>query len=197
MGKRVRTSGYRTRLSDLRSLHLPALCTVFALGAVVGHVLVQFVGMDSELASRLYSYTVSDAESLPSASFLSVAALYFRFPLLVLLFGCCSFGAIAIPLVLSVQGFTLSFAAASLAAALGRQGVVLALAAFGLRGLLSVGCTLLLALVMTDKGAGRSDDDKKQRGKIIALCFFLLSLGVILELTIVPMLFSSALKLLR
>ena len=30
-----------------------------------------------------------------------------------------------------------------------------------------------------------------------ALCFFLLSLGVILELTIVPMLFSSALKMLR
>lgn len=197
MGKRMKASGYRTRLSDFRSLRLPALCVFFALGAVLGHMLARFLGADNELADKLCSYAVLNTEAAGAASLFAVVSLYFRFPLMVLLFGYYSFGVIAIPLLLSLQGFTLSFASASLGAALGRQGVVLALAALGIRGLLTVICTLLLALIMLDRLAGRSEKVKKPYGKSVTLCFFALAVGVILEMTIVPMLFSSALEMLK
>lgn len=197
MGKRMKASGYRTRLSDFRSLRLPALCVFFALGAVLGLMLARFLGADSELADKLCSYAVLNTEATGAASLFAVVSLYFRFPLMMLLFGYYGFGVIAIPLALLLQGFTLSFASASLGAALGRQGVVLALAALGIRGLLTVACTLLLAIIMLDRMAVHSENGQKSYGKIIALCFLVLALGVILELTIVPMLFSSALEMLR
>lgn len=198
MGKRARTTAYRARFSELRGLRLPALCVFFALGAVLGHVAAQLVGGDSELAAYLRSFASLEAGAVASASTLQVLVAYFRYPLLALLLGYCSFGAAAIPLLLLVQGFSLSFAAASLAASLGRQGVVLALASFGLRSIITVVCTLLLALWVLEKAAGRSESKGKSSSvNMIGFCFLVLALGVILELTVVPKLFSLALAALN
>ena len=195
MGKRARTTAYRARFSEIRALRLPALCVLFALGAVFGHVTAQIVGGDSALATYLRG--AASAETAATASIFSVLATYFRYPLLALLLGYCSFGAAAIALLLAVQGFTLSFAAASLAASLGRQGVFLALASFGLRSIITVVCTLLIALWVLEKASGSSEKKSGTGGNIIALCFLVLALGVILELTVVPKLFSLALAALK
>lgn len=197
MGKRVRTSGYRARFSDLGRLRLPLLCFFFAIGAILGHVLPPLLGGDNELASQLRSFAVAGTDGVMSVSLLSVAVLYLRYPLLVLLFGCYSFGSVVIPLLLALQGFTFSFSAASLAAALGKQGVMLSLVAFGLRSILTVICTLLLALFMLEKTAGSSEARAKPSGNIVALCFFLLAVGIVLELTVVPRLFAPVLEMLK
>lgn len=192
----MRTSGYRARFSDLRGLRLPLLCVFFAIGAILGHVLPQLLGGDNALASQLRGFAAG-ADGAMSGSLLSVIVLYFRYPLLVLLFGYYSFGAVAIPLLLAMQGFTFAFSAASLSAALGRQGVVLALTAFGLRSILTVVCTLLLALFMLERTAGNSEGKTKTNGNIVALCFLLLAVGIILELTVVPRLFAPVLEMLK
>ena len=197
MGKRVRTSGYRTRFSDLRGLRLPLLCVFFVFGAIFGHVLPQFFGEAGELASHLQNFAAAGTGDLASASLLSVAALYLHFPLLVLLLGYCSFSAVAIPLLFVLQGFTFSFSIASLAAAFGRAGVVLALAVFGIRSILTIVCTLLLALFILERTAGNNDRKGNPSGKIIALCCVLLAIGIILELTIVPRLFAPVLEMLK
>lgn len=197
MGKRMRTSGYHARFSDLRSLRLPLLCVFFAFGAILGHVLPQLIGGDSELASQLRSYAAVGADAELSVSLLSVVVLYLRYPLLVLLFGYYSFSAVAIPLLLAFQGFTLSFSVASLAAALGRQGVFLALAAFGLRSILTVVCSLLLALAMLERTNGNNEAKTKSSGNVIALCFLLLAVGIVLELTVMPKLFTLVLGMLK
>lgn len=195
MGKRTRTTAYRARFSQLQGLRLPALCVFFALGAVLGHVAAQLVGGDGELAAYLQEIAAMEAET--SVSPMSVLAMYFRYPMLVLVLGYCSFGVAAIPLLLAVQGFTLSFAAASLSASLGRQGVLLALSSFGLRSIVTVFCTLLLALWAMEKAAGSSERKVGFGGNTVVLCVLILALGVILELTVVPKLFSLALAALK
>lgn len=195
MGKRGRTTAYRAQFSELRALRLPALCVLFALGAVLGHVTAQIVGGDIVLAT--YLQDVALGETTVTVSILSVLVTYFRYPLLALLLGYCSFGAAAIALLLSVQGFTLSFAAASLSASLGRQGVLLAMASFGLRSIITVVCTLLISLWTLEKASGSSEKKTETGGNFIALSFMLLVLGVILELTVVPKLFSLALAALK
>lgn len=159
-------------------------------------MLPQLLGGDNALASQLRGFAAG-ADGAMSGSLLSVIVLYFRYPLLVLLFGYYSFGAVAIPLLLAMQGFTFAFSAASLSAALGRQGVVLALTAFGLRSILTVVCTLLLALFMLERTAGNSEGKTKTNGNIVALCFLLLAVGIILELTVVPRLFAPVLEMLK
>lgn len=196
MGKRTKTTAYRLRFSDLRGMRLPALCVFFALGAVLGHVTAQLLGGDSELAAQLRSYALLEADESMSASLFSVAALYLRYPLLVLFLGFCSFGIGIIPLVLSVQGFTFSFAAALMGASLGWQGAVLALACFGLRSILTLASTLLLALWSMERSLG-SERTQRSSGRIIILCFLLLAVGITLELTVVPKLFSLALSMLK
>lgn len=124
------------------------------------------------------------------------AFLYFRYPLAVVLLGCSVFGGAAIPLLCAAQGFSLSFAACSFAAAVGGRGVLLALASFGVRALVTIPCTMMLgtlffplALCIARGGKLIADGARTRRA---AVCFLLLSAGVILELTVVPYLFAAA-----
>ena len=197
MGRRIKTSGYRPHISDFRGMRLLALCVFFAIGAIAGHITAQFLGADSELAAHLHSYALLETEATPTPSAATVAALYFRYPLMVFIFGCCNFAAAAILPILLVQGFSLSFAAASLAAALGRKGVVLALAAFGLRGFLTVITVLLLAQFFLSRTADSSERKGNPIGKSLIVCVLLLTVGVVLELTVMPKIFSLALAMLK
>lgn len=195
MGKRARTTTYRARFSRWQGLRLPALCVFFALGTLLGNVAAQLIGADKDLAA--YLQEIISAGVSGAVSLFSVVAAYFRYPLIILLLGYCSFGIAAIPLLLAVQGFTLSFAAATLAVSLGRQGVLLALASFGLRSMVTTLCTLLLALWALEKAGGSTEKKDGLGGNIVALCFLVSTLGVILELTVVPKLFSFALAALK
>ena len=197
MGKRVKISGYRARFSDFRGVQITILCVFFALGVVLGHVLAHVSGCDRELTSQLQSYVLLDGFAITPATLLSVSKLYLSYPLAIVLLGYCSFGAAVIPFVLAAQGFTFSFSSAALAIAFGRKGVVLALAAFGLRSILLVVCTLLLGMFVLNAKTGTTEAKFTFRGNVVALCFFLLALGIVLELTVVPKLFSMALATLK
>ena len=197
MGKRVKISGYRARFSDFRGVQMTILCVFFALGAVLGHVLAHVSGCDRELTSQLQSYVLLDGFAITPATLLSVSKLYLSYPLAIVLLGYCSFGAAAIPFVLAAQGFTFSFSSAALAIAFGQKGVVLALAAFGLRSILLVVCTLLLGMFVLNAKTGTTEAKFTFRGNVVALCLLLLAVGIVLELTVVPKLFSMALATLK
>lgn len=197
MGKRVKISGYRARFSDFRGVQMTILCVFFALGAILGHVLAHVSGCDRELTSQLQDYVLLEGFGITPANLLSVSKLYLSYPLAIVLLGYCSFGAAVIPFVLAAQGFTFSFSSAALAIAFGRKGVVLALAAFGLRSILLVVCTLLLGMFVLNAKTGTTEAKFSFRGNVVALCFFLLALGIVLELTVVPKLFSMALATLK
>ena len=173
------------------------LCVFFALGAVLGHVLAHVSGCDRELTSQLQDYVLLEGFGITPANLLSVSKLYLSYPLAIVLLGYCSFGAAVIPFVLAAQGFTFSFSSAVLAIAFGRKGVVLALAAFGLRSILLVVCTLLLGMFVLNAKTGTTEAKFSFRGNVVALCFFLLALGIVLELTVVPKLFALALATLK
>ena len=196
MGKRVSTRAYRTRFSGFWSLRLPVLCVFFVVGVVLGYVLSRLLGGAEDLALQIQNYALR-ADDTTSASLLSLLDLYLRYPLLILVFGYCSFGVVMLPLLLSAQGFTFSFATAALAAALGRKGILVALVAFGLRSILSIFSTLLLTMFVLDRVAGNSEGNVRKNSKGIVLSFFLLAVGIILEVTVVPRILIPVLNTLK
>lgn len=186
---------------------LLTLCFFFVLGAVLGCAVHGFVnsGDDALLREYILQYAqVYAAQQDQAASLLSVLGVYFRYPLAVFAFGFTVGGVFFIPLFLLVQGFAISFSAFCFASALGRHGLTLALAAFGLRYLIVLPITLLLA-VFSIGGAlqlrrGRKKGSAKGKGPYgpdhylrFAVCALVLLAGVIAELVWVPKLFQLAL----
>ncbi len=178
--------------------HIPrllTLCAFFAVGIVCGQ-LARHGAPGGELAEYLRSYAGMVArDGVAQASLPRVAAAYLREPLIILLLGSCTFGAAAIPLVCAWQGFTLSFAVACFAESLGYDGVLLSLAAFGLRYAVVLPCTLMVAQWAFDKALRHLRGEPapaRQRWHLLA-CFAVLLLGAVLEMAIVPQLFTLAL----
>ena len=194
MGKRKERLA-RWRFPAPRGLRLLFLCCFFLLGVVIGHILARLTGSDPELQETLLALSSRNAEELGS-SLWQVLLAYLRFPLLALLLGYCGFALAAIPMLMAIQGFSLSFAASVLILSTGTPGIPLVLASFGLRGLITIVCTLMFALCSFEQALGH-DGMMKKAAKVILVCFFLLMLGVILELTAMPVLFLSALAELK
>lgn len=174
-----------------QGLRLLLLCGFFVIGAALGHIIAQINGNDTQLYESLVSFA-SRNPSTQVPSFGKVIAAYLRFPLLALLLGYCSFALFAIPALVLVQGLTLSLAASTLVVTLGISGLPLALATFGLRSFVTVASTLILSLLSFERALGRIGE-RKHPIQIMSVCLFLLLLGITLELTVVPSLFSSAL----
>lgn len=178
------------RISASKGCQLLLLCGFFVLGSVSGHIFAQVVGYDHQLQTIF-----SDLSSTPgsfSPSLWSVLFHYFRFPLLALLIGYCSFALLAIPLLMFAQGFVLSFAASALQVSLGINAISLTLVSFGLRSIIIIICTLILAMWSFKKALGFCAE-KVRTITFICVCFLLLVIGVIIELTLMPKLFSLAL----
>ena len=189
---KLRKVFHKAPASSARIPRLLTLCAFFAAGIVAGQV-AQHAVTGGELADYLRSYAGMVAENgAAQASLLRVAVAYLREPTIIFLLGSCSFGAVAIPLVCAWQGFTLSFAVACFAGSLGQEGVLLSLAAFGLR-----------SVVVLDMANNQLHRDLSrlitrvlaaaQRWRLIG-CFIVLILGAVLEMTVVPRLFTLALS---
>lgn len=90
-----------------QALRLPALvlvCLLLVLGAVLGFAVCRAVPQQDrqELSDYLHQYAQATADGRgPSASALSVAAAYFRYPLAAALLGLTAAGLVLLP-VLSV-----------------------------------------------------------------------------------------------
>lgn len=187
----------RAQASPSHPLRLLTLCAFFAVGIIAGQVIQYTVGIDgaTELAAYLRGYAgmITQQDATVSSSAVRVFITYFRGPLLLLLLGFCTFGAVAIPLVCALQGFTLSFAVACFSASLGYEGVLLSLAAFGLRGVVTLPCSLIIAQWAFDKTINRLKGEpfagSATQRRRLAACFFVLVLAAVLEIILVPQLF--------
>ena len=189
---------HRAQASQPRISRLLLLCAFFAVG-IVGGQLVPRTTVSGELAEYVRGLAHLTAQSdTVRASLLGVAVAYLREPAVLFLLSFCAFGTVLIPLVCAWQGFTLSFAVACLANGLGRDGFFLSLAAFGIRAIILLPCTLLIAqwaleraLLRLQKNGGNSTALWRRR---LLLCLMLLVLGIVLEAMLVPQLFSLALS---
>lgn len=180
-----------------QALRLPALvlvCLLLVLGAVLGFAVCRAVPQQDrqELSDYLHQYAHATADGRgPSASALSVAAAYFRYPLAAALLGLAAAGLVLLPVLSVAQGFFLSFSVGCFARALGRGGVYLALAAFGPRCLFVLPCTLLLTVQGLSAAARRRDGQKVRLTegaywRRVGLCGLILLIGAALELTFGP-----------
>ena len=180
-----------------QALRLPALvlvCLLLVLGAVLGFAVCRAVPQQDrqELSDYLDQYAQATADGRgPSASALSVAAAYFRYPLAAALLGLTAAGLVLLPVLSVAQGFFLSFSVGCFARALGRGGVYLALAAFGPRCLFVLPCTLLLTVQGLSAAARRRDGQKVRLTegaywRRVGLCGLILLIGAALELTFGP-----------
>ena len=180
-----------------QALRLPALvlvCLLLVLGAVLGFAVCRAVPQQDrqELSDYLHPYAQATADGRgPSASALSVAAAYFRYPLAAALLGLTAAGLVLLPVLSVAQGFFLSFSVGCFARALGRGGVYLALAAFGPRCLFVLPCTLLLTVQGLSAAARRRDGQKVRLTegaywRRVGLCGLILLIGAALELTFGP-----------
>ena len=175
-----------------QALRLPALvlvCLLLVLGAVLGFAVCRAVPQQDrqELSDYLHQYAQATAEGQgPSASALSVAAAYFRYPLAAALLGLAAAGLVLLPVLSVAQGFFLSFSIGCFARALGRGGVYLALAAFGPR------CLACGTGACAGFAAARRRDGQKVRltegayWRRVGLCGLVLLIGAALELTFGP-----------
>lgn len=189
---------HRAQASQPRISRLLLLCAFFAVG-ILGGQLVPRTAVSGELTEyvRGLAHLTAQNDTI-KASLLGVAAAYLREPAVLFLLSFCAFGTVLIPLVCAWQGFTLSFAVACLANGLGRDGFFLSLAAFGIRAIILLPCTLLIAqwaleraLLRLQKNGGDSTTLWRRR---LLLCLMLLVLGIVLEAMLVPQLFSLALS---
>lgn len=178
-----------------QGLRMLFLCGFFLLGAVIGHIAARFFGSDLQLSEALFDRSSWDATP-PVPSVWQVFVAYFRFPLLALLLGYCTFSFSAVPLLIVLQGFSLSFATSALTLSLGPSGIPLVLASFGLRSLITIICTLILALRSLERGS-KQGGGSHHNYSVLCICLFLLILGIVLEITVMPSLFSSALARLQ
>ena len=180
-----------------QALRLPALvlvCLLLVLGAVLGFAVCRAVPQQDrqEVSDYLNQYAQATADGRgPSASALSVAAAYFRYPLAAALLGLTAAGLVLLPVLSVAQGFFLSFSVGCFARALGRGGVYLALAAFGPRCLFVLPCTLLLTVQGLSAAARRRDGQKVRLTegaywRRVGLCGLILLIGAALELTFGP-----------
>ena len=180
-----------------QALRLPALvlvCLLLVLGAVLGFAVCRAVPQQDrqELSDYLHQYAQATADGPgPSASALSVAAAYFRYPLAAALLGLAAAGLVLLPVLSVAQGFFLSFSVGCFARALGLGGVYLALAAFGPRCLFVLPCTLLLTVQGLSAAARRRDGQKVRLTegaywRRVGLCGLILLIGAALELTFGP-----------
>ena len=167
------------------------LCGFFILGAAVGHILTRVFGSDLTLKEIVLDLAMQDASTVNPSPW-KIVVIYLRFPLLAYILGYCSFAIIAVSALVMVLGFSLSFAASALVASLGADAIPLVLTSFGLRGLITIVCTVILSLWSFNRALGNSDEIKHQASQAI-ICLFLLLFGITLELTLMPTLFSSAL----
>ena len=192
------------QLRSTCSPQLLLLCLFVAVGAIIGFFVQKAVSTESnaELCEYLHQYAACSAQgSCTPVSFLRVAAVYFRYPLLAFCLGFCAFGIYLLPLLCAVQGFFLSFSVCCFASAMGRAGVYLAFSAFGLRVLITLPCLMLLALQAFHNARALSgiapQKNRNAKNKLSAsyfilfgICSIVLLLGTILEITFLPHIFQ-------
>lgn len=194
----------RKQLRETFSPQLLLLCLCIVFGAVIGFFVQKTVSPEhnAELCDYLRQYADRSANTEGTVvSFLRVAAVYFRYPVLAFCFGFCTIGIYLLPLLCAVQGFFLAYSVCCFASAMGRTGIYLAFTAFGLRVLLTLPCLLLLALQAFRNARALSGTVRRKNAHAknlptasyimpLGTCAVVLLIGTVLEVVFLPHLFE-------
>ena len=193
----------RKQLRGVFSPQLLLLCLCIVCGAVIGFFVQKAVSPthNAELSDYLQQYAARSADADGTAiSFLRVAAVYFRYPLLAFFLGFCTVGTYLLPLLCAVQGFFLAYSVCCFASALGHAGIYLAFTAFGPRVMLTLPCLLLLALQGFGNAKTLLGTDRRRNARTkklpaasyfvpLGICTVVLLIGTVLEIVFLPRLF--------
>ena len=189
-------------LLPLRSVLLASAISVGVLGGYIFSARCG-EGMRPQLRQYFDAYqSLSAAAPLSPETVLRTLACYFRAPLLAFLLGFSSIGVLALPLLLSAQGFLLSFSLFSFAGMLGRDGFLLLAGLFGIRLLFVLPCTFVLgeaAFETSRTMAALALGGGKRPVRYgaawwyrFAVCCVFLLIGSVLELWLTPVMLASA-----
>ena len=176
------------------------LSLLMAVGMLLGHLVCRMLldAEDHQLNIYILQYAQLFAEAEEEkTSFFSVLLVYFRYPVLIFLGGCTALSAMFVPLLCAMQGFFLAFSVSCFAAQLGRTGILLALCAFGLRCIIVLPCTLVIAVwtIIRKRELREKSAEKRMqnRAAIDSPCLvqvlgslMLLAVGAALELWLAP-----------
>ena len=141
------TRRLRCMTLDIVSLRSLLLAAFLLFGIFLGYAAAdrETAGGAAELRRYLDGYLAQiSADSLTAGTALRTAFCFFRAPVLAFLLGFSLVGVVALPLLLTAQGFVLSFSLFTFASALGREGFPLLAALFAIRLAFVVPCTFLL-----------------------------------------------------
>ncbi len=138
---------------DMLPLRSLLLALFLVSGILVGYAFALrcAAGTADELRRLFDGYVAGNGQEMTLETALRTVVCYLRAPVLAFLLGFASIGAIGLPLLLTAQGFVLSFSLFSFAAALGRDGFVLLLTLFALRLAFVLPATFLTAGAALDK----------------------------------------------
>lgn len=125
--------------------YLTVLLLCFFVGAFGGFLLATIGTFGGELRGYLSDYFALAAGGRLSISFFSVLWDVFRWPLAAAAFSLTPLGVGAIPALLMIRGFLLSYAAACFGALMGVEGAAVAAAVFGVTALFTVPALLVIA----------------------------------------------------
>lgn len=200
MGGRLvrRRAEYGRRWDGLVPLLLLGLC--FFLGLVFGLCFSMLRQDSKELSNYLSEYfqTVGESGSL-NISIWSVIWDLARWPIFAFLLGFTALGVVAIPALLIVRGFLLSYAVTTFVGLFGTDGLAAALAAFGVTALLLIPVLFVIAYdglrsSMVRLAGGTEEAAPRpvrQRLTIFAPCAGIIVLAMVLQWMAMPALLSA------
>lgn len=176
-----------------RVMTLSVLC---ALGILSGYFAAGRMSLQAveQLQAYLTAYARLQTSTGNGATLLRAFAVYFRCCLCILLFSFASAGRYLIPLVFLFQGFRLAFAVTSFSCCLTASPLAI-FSLFFLRAVIVLPATLYFGSAAMQSAVARESHFSSGFWRRFGICFGALLLGVILETTVVPHLFSSVFQL--
>ena len=174
--------------------HLLLCSTFFCAGLLIGLLCDKLVSAQArdQLSNYLQAYVTSASSQSTDGSFFAVLLGYLRYPVITFAVGAFGGGMFLLPLLFTMQGFSLSFAVQCFVGSFGQQGTLISLCLLGIRCFFVLPCTLYLAGAAIRKATERRSYISNDYF-MFCVCLGILLLGTLLDLAIVPKLLHRVL----
>lgn len=173
------------------------LLTVFLVGTFLGFFLARLSGSNTELSGLLSERLCCASQGNLDISFASILWDCLRWPLAVLISSFFTLGIVAIPALLLIRGFLLSYAASSFAVSMQQAGAAAEVVIFFVPALLVVpvmfllGCDGMRSARLRVIGSASSSVKASACIEALLISFGVLSVAVALQWVVVPTVLSS------
>lgn len=173
------------------------LLTAFLAGAFFGFFLARFSGSDAELSGLLSERLCYASQGNWDISFASILWDCLRWPLAVVISSFFTLGIVAIPALILVRGFLLSYAASCFAVSMQQAGVAAEVVIFFVPALLIIpvmfllGCDGMRSTRLSAHGAASSSFKASACIETLLISIGILAVAVALQWAVVPAVLSS------